>query len=458
VFKAGPLLPAPDRPGKFFTTDKSSAEYYQHAYNANKDARIDYIDVPNNQVEDFRFSDADEFIVDIPEAPPRVDLQQLRDPEFSRKAVDRQENPLANMSNPYEEKLSIEDRYTRWAKDNEPVAESLQKSPRAMAVVKDAFGGDYIKADFIGKSGDPDMPAFFWHMDKTTDLRAPDEGFIQTTPRAREVGLHLGSHQAPRDMFSPTVWERMERDGESIRRMFDELSDKDPQVGYIFEDAWEAIRRNKHIRIGEGWQDSAVQEAEMRQIVKDLFDEIAVAADSYRTGDNMELMNDIASLGNSDMMAGRILRWMNWSYDPTTVPVVVKRPDNPLYVPDLQTNDARAYANYFRVKDEGIFDSNELQAVVDLADRGEDVEANKLFASLLRDKGHDPVLIYHNAAEDKGVLSLVVLDESYILPLWGRGTSLNPDMAARMKMEHLMAPLAAMLGIGGKDAALRDAE
>lgn len=64
VFKKGTLTP-PDRPGRFFTTDRDSADYYRDAYNANRDARIDYVDVPTSRLEEFRFSPADEFILDI---------------------------------------------------------------------------------------------------------------------------------------------------------------------------------------------------------------------------------------------------------------------------------------------------------------------------------------------------------------------------------------------------------
>lgn len=64
VFKKGALAP-PDRPGKFFTEDMDVADYYRDAFNANKDARIDYVDVPTDKVESMRFSPASEFIIDV---------------------------------------------------------------------------------------------------------------------------------------------------------------------------------------------------------------------------------------------------------------------------------------------------------------------------------------------------------------------------------------------------------
>ena len=67
VFKRGQDgMPPPDRDGQFFSSDKDSADYYRDAYNANKDARIDYIDVPTSRLDEFKFNDAEEFIVDVP--------------------------------------------------------------------------------------------------------------------------------------------------------------------------------------------------------------------------------------------------------------------------------------------------------------------------------------------------------------------------------------------------------
>lgn len=405
-----------------------------------------------NNEDELRGIEAGEPVVEEVVAPPRVDLQQLRDPEFSRKAVE-QDSPMSNLTNPNDEGLSIESRYERWAKDNEPIEEFFRSNPRAMAIVKDFVGEDSLSAKFLADSGAEDMPLFGWHTDVATDPRSIDEGFIQTTTKANELGLHLGSKAASTDMFSPTVKKRLERDFSSLSAIFDELGDFNPEVPQIFEEAFETVRSNKHLRPGESFKDTQVPE--FRALIDELFEEIAVAADSYRTGDNMELMNDLANLGNSDMMAGRIERWMKGTYDPTTVPVVVKG-KNPLYVPDLEANTARRHALHQLNFGEDTLDESTLKAVVQAWDAGEYDEANALFKKALTDKGFDPVLAYHNGAEDKGVLSFIVMDDSYVMPLWGRGSSVNPMMARRMQMEYLMAPLAAMLGIGGKDATLRE--
>lgn len=387
-----------------------------------------------------------------PKAKVSFDYQATNPDEFKQRLVQMRDNKYSinaaaqakglNMPNPLDEMKAVEPRWGRWAQDNQTVYKELE-GDRSLKFELDEYVNDgAYRADFIDPKGDPNLPAVFWHSDVYTDPRLADKGFIQFDPNAREIGFHAGSKKAATDVLgSPEVLARSQKNVDDMRGMFEELSDMTGQpLDGVYEEAFDVIKHNMFLRMDEAPIDGASELDMLDLVVDDFFEEIRRLAGDLSDGDIMSDMQQIANLPSPELLKSKLRRAIKGAADSTTVPFVTNVKQG-LHVPDLGHNTARNMAE--ELKGRGIFTDEELDVISNATGNA---DANIAFRSLLESKGYDH-LIMHNGAEDLGVPSIVLWKEDSVKPLWESGTTKNDNVARRLRVEALLAPLAAMLGL-----------
>jgi hypothetical protein len=369
-------------------------------------------------------------------------LTQFRDPEYGAKSAAQAAG--VNMPNPADKAVDIPGRWSRWDTDNQPVYNMIE-SDRALQMELREFTEDgAYKANWINPDAPANMPAVFWHTDVFTDPRLGQKGFIQFDLAARESGLHGGSKTASSDVKGGEgVRELHEKALSDMQTIFERVTEAEELTfaDETFLQAFEQVRTNTFLRHKE----SAVPTPDLdmlNQIVDDFFEEIQGISEGLKGGNPLEVAAQLADAPSVEALKSRLLRAMKGTMDPTTVPYVTDVKQG-LHVPDLGNNTARNFAKNFDGR--GVFPDDELRAIAGASDNA---TANQMWQDLLERNGYDH-MIQHNGAEDLGVPSIIIWDEKHIKPLWGAGSTQSPTQSARLVANYALAPLAAILGVGG---------
>ena len=368
-------------------------------------------------------------------------VPQLTDAEVSVKA--REKGAFeANIENPFETGMQTQERYKRWLADQDSVRSVVSSND---ALMQFGRSGAYTRGRVFGDVDAPDEPVVFFRMDIRQDPRA-DLSPIQFDANANEFGMHIGTKAAGQGIISPEVGKTNARRTKQIKDMFDELAVPLGEQGIdpieVYEQAMQEVRTNAFLRYGEKPFDTPTLEV-VNDIIDDFFDELRFIA-------NERQIEGFTDLPSEEAMKIRLRSLMRSHYDPHQHPVMTDVKQG-LVVQDLGPNNT-AEGIAANLQGRGIFDDDELQAVVSAGDKA---AQNEKLRDMLRAQGYDH-LVYVNEAEDAGAISLVLFDEANYQNLYkptiGRKGQPTGHQAA---VGAVLAPLMGILGLGGDDASVR---
>lgn len=390
-------------------------------------------------------------------------LGQFRDEEYSNNVIGKGESQQ-NMFMPEEFGLppkTINDRYDIWERDSFLTDKQAFGRPTRTAAALQEWGREGVyKRNFFGKHQESENPMIFYHTDIKTDPRGLELPLIQFDVNANEFGLHIGSKQSGQDINSKGVLDSTKARNDAVSGVFEELSmglktalGEDVPADLIYREAFQEVRKNLFLRYGEKPFPTPSNNA-LEDVIDDFFGEIMQivrdkSADSP-AGLNFSIddpLSSIKGVPNAEALKKRLHSTMRTTLDPTQHPIITNVKQG-LHVQDLGANTAHNIANDQFGR--GVFNDDELQAIIGTKDNA---TQNKMLRELLTENGYDH-LIYHNMAEDKGVVSLVLFDDTTYQNLHNPTVGKSTTAGSETAYATLLAPLAALFG--EEDADIRD--
>ena len=353
-------------------------------------------------------------------------LSQIRNRMFARDAVEKTPFDLKVINKAGWEK-KVDDRYSKFLEDQTEVPDGIKQWASGTAYNRRAIFGEGVE--------NPDDPVVFWHVDKRTDPRIEELNHIQFDPAANEFGLHIGSLEATKGIIGMDTDDSIKVTLEQFRQAFDSIGMEAFEEGLdvdpidVFESILKDTRTQMFRRSGEVYQ---------RPKDLDLYEEII---DTFEEGLLFELRRLGATPGSADaeFLKKVIHRAMFDHYDPSTYPLILNMKQG-LVVPDLgPKNTAAGIAENFQGR--GVFDDTELEMIQHMSNE----KANVALRDLLERNGYDH-LVYVNAGEDPGVMSVVAWKPETVENLYYPRNARNPQaQGGRAAISAAMFPLFQMV-------------
>jgi hypothetical protein len=371
-------------------------------------------------------------------------LRQFRDEAYSVKATATSSG--TNLSVEARDAIPINLKYKQWDLDNQPIYDSILKQGRVAQELRDFASEGVLTREFIDPATKhPNDPAVLWHLATKNDPRRKELGEIPFGTAAFQTGLNTGSKRAGQELINPNVVQGNLFKQKEVKKIMGDLDELAQEAGFVgdvtalYEKALKEVQINANLRAGEGAFDTPNMDM-LQEVVKDFISEYNHLLRNIRPPTEEAALTVRQLQGsNATGTASRLRGAMSGYFNPRQFPFVTDVKQG-LHVVDLGDNSARSMA-----RDQvgrGTFSDDKLNVILGARDP---VVENQLWRDLLDSKGYD-VIIQHNGAEDKGVVSFIIWDEKHIKNLYE-----VENGGAGARAATAVGALASVLGLNNAD-------
>jgi len=364
-------------------------------------------------------------------------MEQFMDPEFSEEAaMHGAGNNVGDTSSGL--KNRVKEKQLDWLSGSWGLTESQFKTGRYGSALRSWFGdGAYTRKAFGDTEQMADEPMVFYHVDSRTDPTARATP-IQFEANAHEFGLHVGSQRAASDIGGgglPTARQTMGEVQGFFKRFEEDLQAEfadvpDFNLAGAFKKAVDERQRAIFLRPGELPVPRDSQGA-FNDVVDEMFEDMMgfLSFDGNVGGRARQALDQQDVFRFKQRMNGI----MSSNYDSSGYPLVTNV-QNGLHIPDLGNFSAENIAKHLEGMD---IISDEVVQTVKQAGKE---QANTALRDALREVGYDHI-IYHNAAEDAGNVSLILFDERTMQNLYNPSLPRAAQSGVNAAQAVAMTPL-----------------